>query len=60
MENKPIKIYTLSEVKDELIGKPGTPIRELYELELHLDLLGENIKTCGKNASLPKANLGNL
>ena len=40
-----IKKYTLSQVKDELIGKTGTPSRDKYEFELKLELLGLMIKT---------------
>ena len=44
MKNTKMKSYTLDEVKDELIGKKGTDKREQYELDLHLDLLGDLIK----------------
>ncbi len=32
-----MKIYTLNQVQDELIGKKGTPERELFESELQID-----------------------
>ena len=33
-----MKTYTLDEVQDKLIGKPGTPNRERFEYELQMDL----------------------
>lgn len=36
--------YTFDEIKDELIGKIGTPERDSYELELQTSVVGEAIK----------------
>jgi hypothetical protein len=36
-----MKTYTLDETQDELIGKIGTPERDLFEYELQMDLIGE-------------------
>ena len=33
-----MKTYTLNEVQDKLIGKIGTPERDLFEYELQMDL----------------------
>lgn len=40
-----MKIYTLNEVQDELIGKIGTPNRDKFEYELHKDLIGKTVKS---------------
>jgi len=37
-----MKTYTLDEVQDTLIGKIGTPERDLFEYELQLDLIGSH------------------
>ena len=60
MKNTKMKSYTLDEVKDELIGKKGTDKREQYELDLHLDLLGDLIKKVRKDRHLTQDQLGHL
>jgi HTH-type transcriptional regulator / antitoxin HipB len=60
MKNKPMKTYTLEEVKNKLVGKKGTARRNQYELELNLDLLGEMIKTVRKERHLTQDQLGKL
>ena len=36
--------HTLDEVQDKLIGRIGTPERDLFEYELQMDLVGRAIK----------------
>ena len=36
-----MKTYTLDEVQDKIIGKAGTPVRDKYEHELQMDLIGK-------------------
>jgi len=43
-KKKKMRRKTLDEVKDDLIGKVGTPQRDAFELELRMDLIGEMIK----------------
>jgi len=38
-----MKTHTFDEVKDELIGKIGTPERDRFEYELQMDLIGKEI-----------------
>lgn len=59
-ESNKIRRKTLSEVKDDLIGKVGTPRREAFELELRLDLIGEMIKKARKERNLTQTELGEL
>jgi DNA-binding XRE family transcriptional regulator len=54
------KSYTLDEMKDKFIGKKGSPIREKYEYELRMDLLGQMIKTTRKERNLTQEQLGQL
>ena len=35
-----MKAYTLDQVQDKLIGKIGTPERDIFEYELQMDLIG--------------------
>jgi DNA-binding XRE family transcriptional regulator len=60
MPTKKIKSYTLDEMKDKFIGKKGNPVREKYEYELRMDLLGQMIKTTRKERNLTQEQLGQL
>lgn len=55
-----MKTYSLDEMIDKHVGKPGTPNREAFENELRLDLLGEAIKQARKERHLTQAELGQL
>ena len=50
----------LSEIKDNYIGKVGTPEREQYEFDLKLELLGEMIKKTRQERHLTQEELGKL
>ena len=54
------KSYTPDEMKDKFIGKKGSPVREKYEYELRMDLLGQMIKTTRKERNLTQEQLGQL
>ena len=60
MPTKKTKSYTLDEMKDKFIGKKGRPVREKYEYELRMDLLGQMIKTTRKERNLTQEQLGQL
>lgn len=60
MPTKKTKTYTLDEMKDKFIGKKGSPLREKYEYELRMDLLGQMIKTTRKERNLTQEQLGKL
>lgn len=60
MEKKKLEIFTLEQLKDETLGKIGTPQRDKYEYELSLELLGEMIKQIRKNRNLTQEELGKL
>jgi DNA-binding transcriptional regulator YiaG len=55
-----MKTYTFDEVKDELIGKVGTPERDLFEYELQMDLIGSAIKQTRQERNLTQEELGKL
>lgn len=55
-----MKTYTLDEMIDKHIGKPGTISREAFENELRLDLLGEAIRQARKERHLTQEELGKL
>ena len=55
-----MKTYSLDVMLDKHIGKRGTKIRETFEYELRLDLLGEAIKQARKARNLTQEELGEL
>jgi HTH-type transcriptional regulator/antitoxin HipB len=57
---KEMKKYTLDQIKDEFIGKKGTPDRDQYEYDLKMEILGELIKQTRKERNLTQEQLGEL
>lgn len=55
-----MKTYTLEEVQDKLIGKVGTPERDMFEYELQMDLIGKAIKQTRQERHLTQEELGKL
>jgi HTH-type transcriptional regulator / antitoxin HipB len=60
MKTNKLKLYSLDEITDKYVGKPGTPKREAFEYELRLDLIGEAIKQARKERHLTQEELGRL
>ena len=55
-----MKAYTLDQVQDKLIGKIGTPRRDMFEYELQMDLIGKAIKQTRQERNLTQEELGKL
>lgn len=57
-----MKLYTLSEIEDEMIGPVGTPERDQYEQELadelHAYNLGKAVKQARLSQNLTQEQLG--
>jgi HTH-type transcriptional regulator/antitoxin HipB len=60
MATKRVKTYSLDQMKDEFIGKPGSIAREDYEYELRMDVLGKMIKAARQERNLTQEELGKL
>jgi DNA-binding XRE family transcriptional regulator len=60
MATKRVKTYSLDQMKDEFIGKPGSIVREDYEYELRMDVLGKMIKAARQERNLTQEELGKL
>lgn len=60
MAKQEITSYSLTEMKDKYIGKPGTDERDVYEYELRMEVLGKMIKTARKERNLTQEQLGLL
>ena len=55
-----MKAYTLAQVQDKLIGKIGTPERDVFEYELQMDAIGKAIKQTRQERHLTQEELGKL
>ena len=60
MAQTKIKTYSLAEMKDKYIGKIGSVVRDEYEYELSMDILGRMIKTARQERNLTQEQLGQL
>jgi plasmid maintenance system antidote protein VapI len=54
------KLYSLDEIKDDFIGKRGTPKRDQYEQELKLEVLGDMIRQVRLERNMTQEQLGKL
>lgn len=55
MAQTKIKTYSLAEMKDRYIGKVGSTVRDEYEYELSMEVMGRMIKTSLKFQNLKVA-----
>jgi len=60
MAKKELLTYSLAEMKDKYIGKPGSKGREENEYELRMDVLGKMIKAARQDRNLTQEELGRL
>jgi DNA-binding XRE family transcriptional regulator len=60
MAKKQIRSYSLEEMKDKYVGKPGTVARDKYEYELRMDVLGYMIRKARQERNLTQEQLGKL
>jgi HTH-type transcriptional regulator/antitoxin HipB len=60
MAKTAMKSYSLAEMKDKYVGKKGTAVRDQYEYELRMDVLGQMIKTARQERNLTQEQLGEL
>lgn len=59
-KKKKMKMMTLDQMKDQDIGKIGTPDRDKYEFDLRMEVLGDMIKSVRKERNLTQEQLGEL
>jgi DNA-binding XRE family transcriptional regulator len=60
MATKELKTYSLAEMKDKYTGEVGTKVRDEYEYELRMDILGKMIKAARQERNLTQEELGRL
>lgn len=55
-----MKTYTLDQVQNKLIGKPGSAERNIFEYELQMDSIARAIKQARQKRNLTQEELGKL
>ena len=60
MEEKRKKFYTLEEMIDKHVGERGSEIREQYEYELKMEIIGDMIRKTRLERHLTQEELGKL
>ncbi|TNE80996.1 MAG: XRE family transcriptional regulator [Bacteroidetes bacterium] len=60
MSTKEIKTSSLDDMKDKFIGKLGSQVRDEYEHELNMEVLGKMIKAARLERKLTQEQLGQL
>jgi DNA-binding XRE family transcriptional regulator len=60
MATTSVKTTSLAAMKDNYIGKPGTPERDEYEYELQMEIIGSMIKATRQERKLTQEELGRL
>ena len=55
-----MKLTTIDELTDQIIGKRGSKKKDLFEYELRMDVLGTVIKDARKKRKLTQKQLGSL
>jgi len=55
-----MKLTSIDDLTDELIGKIGTPERDIFEYDLRMDIIGTMIKQARKKRKMTQSELGKL
>lgn len=55
-----MKLHSIDEVQDQLIGKVGTVERDKFEYELQIEMIGQIIRQARKERKMTQADLGKL
>lgn len=55
-----MKLTSIDELTDEIIGEKGTPERDIFEYDLRMDVIGTIIKKAIKKRNLTQSELGEI
>ena len=55
-----MKLTSVDELTDQIVGKKGTSERDIFEYDLRMDILGTVIKDSRKRKNLTQEQLGDL
>ena len=55
-----MKLTSIDELTDEIVGKRGTPERDIFEYDLRMDIIGTMIKDARIKQKMTQGDLGEL
>jgi len=55
-----MKLTSIDDLTDEIVGKQGTPERDIFEYDLRMDIIGKMIKEAILNQNMTQSDLGDL
>ena len=55
-----MKLTSIDDLTDEIVGKKGTPERDIFEYDLHMDVIGTMIKDARTKRNMTQEDLGAL
>ncbi len=55
-----MKLTSIDQLTDEVVGKKGTPERDIFEYDLRMDIIGTMIKNARKKKKMTQEELGEL
>ncbi len=55
-----MKLTPIDQLTDEIVGKKGTPERDIFEYDLRMDIIGAMIKDARKKRNMTRTELGEL
>ena len=55
-----MKLTSIDDLRDEIVGKQGTPERDIFEYDLRIDIIGTMIKESILNQNMTQSDLGEL
>jgi len=55
-----MKLTSIDDLTDEIVGKLGTPERDIFEYDLRMDIIGKMIKEAILNQNMTQSDLGDL
>ncbi len=55
-----MKLTSIDKLTDEMVGKKGTPERDIFEYDLHMDIVGTMIRNARIKRNMTQKDLGEL
>jgi predicted XRE-type DNA-binding protein len=55
-----MKLTSIDHLTDEIVGKKGTPERDIFEYDLRMDVIGTMIKDARLKQNITQEELGNI
>lgn len=55
-----MKLTSIDELTDEIVGKRGTPERDIFEYDLRIDIIGTMIREARLKRNMTQGDLGEL